>query len=157
MLSLTHPEHDTQIRLIPQMHFGATGSLRSISYTQIPDITVEVRRPGSPPRLYFFDPRYKLLGEVVEGEDNEGRPTKVDIDKMHTYRDAVRDNAGRRIVEMAVILYPGLSVQYAAGIEAIQAYPGGSGILQERLQELIEAALSLQMSKRSLVCSSATE
>jgi len=52
---------------------------------------------------------------VLTGLDRSGlplRPKKVDIDKMHTYRDAIRGPQGEPIVQSAHIIYPGETVEY---------------------------------------------
>jgi len=141
-LRLRHPEFGTDVRLIPEQSFGNTGTFRSVSYTQRPDITVDVRRPGERARLYLFDPKYKLAS-AVEGQDlpTDGRPSKVDIDKMHTYRDAIRDDLERRVVVSAATMYPGPSERYGQGIEAIQANPDHKDVLRERISDILEEAL----------------
>lgn len=140
-LSMKHFEHQTELRLVPEWSFGKTGRLRSISYSQIPDVTVEVRRPGQRPHLYLFDPKYKLAGELSEDAPSDGKPTKVDIDKMHTYRDAIRDQSNQRVVRCAATLYPGPSIHYAQGIEAISADPEHVGRLEERVSAILQEAL----------------
>ncbi|MBM3678487.1 MAG: hypothetical protein FJW96_11485 [Actinobacteria bacterium] len=88
-----------------------------------------------------FDPKYKLVSE--EGaEAGDGRPKKIDIDTMHAYRDAIRDQAERRVVEYAGILYPGPQVLFADGIEALSANPLHPEALDQRLTSLFEAALA---------------
>ncbi len=139
---LKHPAHDTTVRLFPERTYAGTKDwLHSISYRQIPDVAVEVQQPKNPPRLYLFDPKYKLEGELLEGEGRDGRPKKVDIDKMHAYRDAIRDQEDGRVVQHAAILYPGPTVFYAEGIEALHAYPGSIKILEELLRKLFQQAL----------------
>ena len=59
------------------------------------------------PRLFVFDPKYKLDSEGHDEESLTGRPHKTDIDKMHAYRDAIRGEGGKRVIEYAAILYPG--------------------------------------------------
>jgi predicted component of viral defense system (DUF524 family) len=142
IVTLDHPEHGTEIRLVPERRFNVSGPLRSVSYTQIPDIVVEICNAASPLRLYLFDPKYKLDGNLQNDETPDGKPKKVDIDKMHAYRDAIRDAAGSRVVESAMILYPGPAVTYAAGIGALQAVPGRSDLLAERLHSIFEDALN---------------
>ena len=56
----------------------------------------------------------------------QGRPRKVDIDKMHAYRDAIRTGSGGVVVTAAAILYPGESQTYSTGLAAIGAVPGRS-------------------------------
>jgi PD-(D/E)XK nuclease superfamily len=140
---LKYPYHNTIVRLFPERTYADTkDQLHNISYRQIPDVAVEIQQSKSPPRLYLFDPKYKLNGELLEGESPDGRPKKMDIDKMHAYRDAIRDQEDRRVVRHAAILYPGPSISYGEGIEALHAYPGSVKILEERLQELFQQALT---------------
>src|SRR5262249_8297330 len=95
---LEHPQTHTIATLPPQRQFRRHSQpLRSISFRQIPDITIEVRTQSASPRLYLFDPKYKLQSE--EGDIGDGRPKKIDIDTMHAYRDAIRDQDGQRVVE----------------------------------------------------------
>lgn len=140
-LSLTHPQHGTEVRLIPERAYGSSGLLRSISFRQKPDVTVEVRAPGKPPRLFLFDPKYKLDGELVEGESADGKPKKVDIDKMHAYRDAIREPDQRRVVASAVTLYPGPGEQYGPGIAALPARPDELEELEHQLREVLQRAV----------------
>ncbi len=64
-----------------------------------------------------------------------------DIDKMHTYRDAIRGEKGISVVQYAAIMYPGIHQNYEEGIEALQAYPGLEGLCEDRLKEIFSAAL----------------
>jgi hypothetical protein len=155
VVHLLHPEHKTIVNLIPERTYrgkGGRGSgLHSISYAQRPDVAVEVHSSHERPRIYLFDPKYKLEGEYdpkyklegeyIEGESSDGRPKKVDIDKMHAYRDAIRDKEGRRLVRFAAILYPGPETHYAKGLEALPAYPGSEKPLERRIEELLREAL----------------
>ncbi|MFL5663618.1 MAG: nuclease domain-containing protein, partial [Ktedonobacteraceae bacterium] len=86
-------------------------------------------------------PKYKLEGGQAGMDDGNGLPKKEDIDKMHAYRDAIRDKAQRRVVQSAAILYPGSPQRYVDGIEALQAYPGLELALEERLRDIFTAAL----------------
>ncbi len=102
---------------------------------------MEVQPPNGPPNVYLFDPKYKLEGEFLEGESTDGRPKKVDIDKMHAYRDAIRDEWGTRVVRYSAILYPGPETHYAEGLEALSAYPGLEKPLEKKLEVLMREAL----------------
>ena len=134
--------------LYPELSVGRTGPLRSTTYTQVPDVTVVVEPPGERPRLYLFDPKYKLEGEPLEA-DGGAKPKKMDIDKMHAYRDAICDASGRQVVEYAAILYPGSGKVFPeAGVEAISAKPAESATLHERLSAVFRDALSLPKSGR---------
>lgn len=128
--------------LTPQRRFprGAAGDLHSISFEQIPDVTLEVGRPGRR-ALFLFDPKYKLWGDG-SGTAGDGRPKKEDVDKMHAYRDAIRDRGGGRPVRFAAILYPGPEAWFGSDVAALPALPGGDafkGRLRELLREIISA------------------
>ncbi len=137
---LHHPEPDVTVEAIPERTYRRKGALHSISYPQVPDLALEVRRPGEPAAVWLFDPKYKLDGEGEEGEIG-GRPTKVDIDKMHAYRDAIRDETGIRVVRYAAILYPGPHVEFGSEIAALPAYPSSEGALQDHLRDVLRTAL----------------
>ena len=143
---LVHPDYKTIVKLIPERTYRGKGGrgngLHSISYAQRPDVAVEVHPPHVRPRIYLFDPKYKLDGEYLEGESSDGRPKKVDIDKMHAYRDAIRDGNEKRPVCYAAILYPGPEMRYSEGLEALPAYPGSEKTLEQHIRELGREALN---------------
>lgn len=151
-LVLTHPQRGQEVRLIPQRRYGSSGKFTSITFDQIPDLVLEVQSEGNPTRFYLFDPKYKLDSEryavreeagaendgmKAEGARPFGRPQKIDMDRMHAYRDAIRDAEGRRVVEYAAILYPGPSERNTGGIEALSAVPGEHGTLPAELRTLL--------------------
>jgi hypothetical protein len=142
---------DRRVRVIPQPTFGRTTSgLRSISMWQRPDVVVEVSKGAEPPTLLLFDPKYKLRSEdQPPGEDADadeaipsGQPKKIDIDRMHAYRDAIRDAANGRVVSYAAILYPGPEVRYPPGIEALTADPSRPELLRTRIREVVTDAIA---------------
>jgi predicted component of viral defense system (DUF524 family) len=139
-VELRHPKTDIRVRLIPQRTFSSTpANIHSISFSQIPDVTVEVQRPGAAARLYLFDPKYKLQSE--DWTVGDGRPKKIDIDTMHAYRDAIRDAANQRVVAYAAILYPGPETRYGDAIEALAARPDNPEALERRLNAVLAEAL----------------
>lgn len=140
-VKLRHPLRGSEVTLTPERSFGSSDLLRSESFLQRPDITIEVKHPGTPTKLYLFDPKYKLETDSADDSAGSGRPVKTDIDKMHAYRDAIRDGHGRRVVVSAATLYPGTSQHYGPGIEAIQANPDHSEALQKRLNSILRQAL----------------
>ena len=115
----------------------------------------------------IFDPKYKLdtetadassndAGEEAAGEEAEpeaageeaepeaagaGKPKKIDIDKMHAYRDSIRDVDDHRVVQYAAILYPGLTVEYGVGLAAVAARPSDSEFT-DALRAVLEEQLS---------------
>lgn len=136
-LRLVHGAHGTVITFVPERSYGRTGLIRSISFQQVPDITIQVDRPGKAPMLLLLDPKYKLDSETGKAPEANGRPKKVDIDKMHAYRDAIRNAEGERVVVAACTLYPGPTVRYAPGIEAIQSDPLHVEAMMHRIGELL--------------------
>ena len=139
-VELHHSHHDTTILAIPERTYGRYGDLHSISYPQRPDIAVEVHQPGEPIALYLFDPKYKLDGEAAPN-DGSGQPTMVDIDKMHAYRDAIRNRSNERVVRSASILYPGPFQAFGVEIRAFHAYPGQEASLRLQIRAELLAAL----------------
>jgi len=101
-----------------------------------------VSRVNGVREIYIFDPKYKLVSE--EQIIGDGKPKKTDIDKMHAYRDAIRDESGKRVVKYAAILYPGQNEVFDHGLAALRAYPGEEDELllaiKERLQPVLDEA-----------------
>ncbi|HEY9637113.1 MAG TPA: DUF2357 domain-containing protein [Coleofasciculaceae cyanobacterium] len=145
-VSLIHPQHKTRVQLIPERTYGKDGKkgeLHSASHKQRPDIAVEVKLADSSQQVYIFDPKYKLDSETQENIGNQGKPKVADIGKMHTYRDAIRDSQGKRVVRYAAILYPGSYEFYTEGLEALPAYPGREAELQKHLHRVLDKALDV--------------
>ena len=67
---MRHPVEGTEVTLIPERTYGPSGTLRSTSFLQRPDVAIEVRRPGRPIDVIIFDPKYKL-----DGDDQGSRRT----------------------------------------------------------------------------------
>lgn len=142
-IRLVHPDHGTVVTLSPERSYGTSGPIRSISFLQVPDISIAVSQPGMPLRLLLLDPKYKLESDVGSSPEINGRPKKVDIDKMHAYRDAIRDIGGRHVVAAACTIYPGPSVHYASGIDALAGIPSQGRMLENAVKAQLEALLSL--------------
>ena len=103
-----------------QRSFNRTGAdLHSISFEQRPDLVLEIHGGAGGRVLHLFDPKYKLSSAELNGG-----PVKADLDKMHAYRDAIRDGNGLRVVRSAAILYPGPDRLFGDGIGALSALPG---------------------------------
>lgn len=141
---LIHPQHKTRVKLIPERSYEKDGELHSASVKQRPDVALEVKLPDGSQQVYLFDPKYKLESETQENIGNEGKPKAADIQKMHTYHDAIQDSEGRQVVRYAAILYPGSFKSYSnREIEALPAYPGAEAELQERLRRVLDKALDI--------------
>jgi hypothetical protein len=72
---------------------------RSYTHAQVPDITIEVKTENSR-QLMILDPKYRH--NLQFGEDPESA-----INKMHVYKDSIRDVDGNKAVSRAFVLYPG--------------------------------------------------
>ncbi|NER20297.1 MAG: DUF2357 domain-containing protein [Symploca sp. SIO1C2] len=143
-LTLIHPQHQTRVKLIPERTYGKNGELHSSSVQLRPDVAVEIQQSDGSQQVYLFDPKYKKLdSEREENIQKEGKAKSEDIQKMHTYHDAIQDNKGRQVVCYAAILYPGAFESYSREeIEALPAYPGCEAELQEHLRRVLDKALS---------------
>ena len=141
LLWYRHDESGTETTLSHERTFRPHGSPRSVSYPQRPDIVLEVRRPDSMPRLFVFDPKYKLDSEGLDEEGLTGSPKKTDIDKMHAYRDAIRGVDDVRLVEYAAILYPGPSHHFGNDVAALEAVAGREAELRKELEAVLASAL----------------
>ena len=138
-IELASGDDQTDVRLIPQRTYGVHGQpAGSISFSQRPDIAIEVRKNGELEKIVILDPKYKLRSEEIEGEVVGAQPTKTDIDAMHSYRDAIRDSKGARVVSYAAIIYPGPLVRFSSGLAALPADPANPGELRSTLIEELQ-------------------
>jgi predicted component of viral defense system (DUF524 family) len=133
--------HD-RLTVIPERSYSGSGSpLGSVSFNQVPDIAIELARSDGSREVVIFDPKYKLVSE--EGtEPGDGTPKKVDVDKMHAYRDAIRDETGRRVVRFAATLYPGKTKIYGEGLSAIRLYPGEEAETTKQVQAVVRSLIA---------------
>lgn len=139
ILELEHRDAETRIIAWAEPTYRCDrGRFRSISYVQRPDLVVEIQRSGRSPCLLVFDPKYNVHAGETNGAELEPslRPIKGDVDKMHTYRDAIRDVGGRRVVEYAATLYPGPSKHFGSSLAALGAIPGDAAQLNIDLRSL---------------------
>lgn len=133
-----------ELQVWVERQFGAEGAIHSISYAQRPDLVVQVSpykrpqlptQPTQPAQIWLWDAKYRL------GDDLK-RPSKVDLDRMHAYRDALRSETGATVVTMACILYPGPSLTFAPGLSALQASPLAPEDLQQALSLQVQGLLA---------------
>ena len=124
-----------------------TQGLHSISFEQRPDLVLDVEGAPDGRVLHVFDPKYKL-----SGTEADGGPVKADVDKMHAYRDAIRDEDGNRVVRTAAILYPGRDVLFGDGVGALSALPGAVPIgLRTSLRTALGTSLPVSTSGMAAV------
>lgn len=94
--------------------FGAQGPVRSLSRQQRPDITL-VHQDQNHYRLWVFEVKFRSAGH---------QPLKADLDRLHAYRDALRNREGEAVVRQAVLLYPGPPQHAPPLLQAWTARPG---------------------------------
>jgi hypothetical protein len=129
------------LRLIPERSYAPGAEpLGSVSFSQIPDLAIELTRGDGQREVVLLDPKYKLDSE--DTAEGDGRPKKTDIDKMHAYRDAIRDRQGGHPVRMAAILYPGSTRWFGSDVVALRAYPGEATLLEAEVTSMMEDWLS---------------
>jgi len=131
VLAMVFPRKQISIQVWSERQFGAKGEIYSISYAQRPDLLVELRRVGRPPQLWLWDAKYRQASA-------QRGPEKEDLDRMHAYRDALRDRQGHALVTSATIFYPGPSRSFGEGLDAIQADP----LQREAFQKSLKCQLS---------------
>jgi len=133
----------TTVKLIPEPYYGPSNvdGVHSVSFVQEPDVSMEIRWPDGRVEVWLFDPKYKLSGD--DSADPKAKPKKVDIDKMHAYRDAIRCGSEQlRTVQYAATMYPGPSMSWGPGLEALSMIPTTVGLLGGELRLILEKALN---------------
>jgi PD-(D/E)XK nuclease superfamily protein len=75
---------------------SARRAARFLDEVSAPDVAIEIERPGRPAQVLIFDPKYRLDSEELGNEITDGRPMKVDIDKMHARPQTPRLTDGDR-------------------------------------------------------------
>jgi len=101
-------------------------------HTRVPDISIEVRQPGAPPRVLLLDAKYRL--------DAEGRGVPQDaLADAYTYLGAI-GCGGVRATIGALLLYPGTGapVLFPSGVGALPLLPGRPGEVEAVVRELLE-------------------
>ena len=68
-------------------------------------------------------------------------PKNPNIDKMHAYRDSIRNKDDQRVVRYAAIMYPGKFHSYKQEIEALPATFNNSSDFNEKLSFVLKRAL----------------
>lgn len=125
------------VRAVPERHYEREGVLRSASHPQRPDLAIERCSREGEHTVWVLDPKYKIEGDG----QGDGRPVKADIDKMHAYRDAIRDASDRRVVRFAATLYPGPTMRWGNGIAALRTHPADPAALEEAVDPVLQEAL----------------
>lgn len=125
------------VNVIPERSYGDSGALRSLTYEQRPDVAIERWSPSGGHAVWLFDPKYKLAAD----DEGSAKPVKADVDKMHAYRDAIRDERGRHVVRYAALLYPGETRRWGNELAALRAHPEHAAVLDAELDTVLERVL----------------
>ena len=143
-IELSNVDETLKIIVVPEQTFGEASDDKaySVSYSKRPDIVVSIESRGTPASLLLFDPKYNLSGEITPKSDTT-KPCGVDINKMHTYRDAIRGADGRRSVKFAAIVYPGQEYDFT-DVAALSGTPGVSSP-RSRARQLLEEEIATHM------------
>ncbi len=128
---------ETERRYAPNRNALPQASLYSISRGQQPDLSL----------LYFESSTHwkqqqakrGLVFEIKFRQDAYGRPRKVDLDRLHAYRDAVYvHRPHHRLFVGGALLYPGRNERYTPGLEALNCLPKQELRLEYLLNHLLE-------------------
>lgn len=135
LVELAHRD-GTQLCLRYQPRYTPTGApLRSLDrHTRVPDLALELTRPGAVPWLVVFDAKYRLDGSGGVPEDA--------LADAYSYLGAIGRPDGARANLGAALLYPGAgaALSYASGVAALPLLPGaGAGALETWLAERVAA------------------
>ncbi len=139
LVQLRHAATGDEVSVTPQRNFSTSGEYHSVSLTQRPDVTVEVRRRGRASEFVLFDPKYKLIAD----DEGSGTPVKADVDKMHAYRDAIRGPDNAHVVRFAATIYPGESILYGQDIAALGALPERPGGFVDEARSALRRVLEV--------------
>jgi large subunit ribosomal protein MRP49 len=108
---------------------GVIGSLDR--HTRVPDLAIEITRPGQPSRVLVLDAKYRL--------DSEGRSVPQDaLADAYAYLGAIGCD-GERATLGALLLYPGKGAAelYASGVGAVPLLPEAADDLVEVITDFI--------------------
>jgi large subunit ribosomal protein MRP49 len=103
----------------------ALGSLDR--HTRVPDLAIEIRRPGERPQVLLLDAKYRL--------ESDGRGVPQDaLAEAYAYHGAI-GCAGQRATLGALLLYPGTGAPelFPSGVGAVPLLPGRTGELEQVL------------------------
>ncbi len=118
--------------VVGQSVVGRRSSLGSLDrHTRVPDLAIEIQRPGAPPRVLLLDAKYRL--------DTDGRNIPQDaLADAYTYLGAI-GYGGTRATIGALLLYPGAGAPeiYPSGVGAIPLLPERSETLERILQDAL--------------------
>ncbi|HEX9369832.1 MAG TPA: DUF2357 domain-containing protein, partial [Roseiflexaceae bacterium] len=126
--------NEVRARYIVPLPRSSFGSLDR--HTRVPDLAIEVRRPGVAPRVLLLDAKYRL--------DAEGRGVPQDaLADAYTYLGAI-GYAGERATLGALLLYPGEREPelYPSGVGVLPLLPGRVAELEAMLVEHLQLGSS---------------
>jgi large subunit ribosomal protein MRP49 len=136
LLTLRDPAGAT-LRLRYQPRYGparpggaALAALGSLDrHTRVPDLALEVERPGGAPALVVLDAKYRL--------DAAGGVPEDALADAYSYLGSI-GAAGRRATTAVALLYPGHGPAevYASGVAALPLLPGAAGALGDWLRQV---------------------
>lgn len=109
-----------------------SGALVSLDrHTRVPDLGLEIERPGVPLRVLIFDAKYRL--------DAHGGAPEDALADAYAYLGGVGAPDGRRAVRFALLLYPGQGEleHYASGVGALPLLPGADDHLRAWLERML--------------------
>jgi hypothetical protein len=135
LVTLVHPD-GTQLGLRYQPRYVPAGApLRSLDrHTRVPDLALELTRPGAGLWLVVLDAKYRL--------DAAGGVPEEALADAYSYLGAIGRPDGSRANLGVALLYPGTgaALSYASGVAALPLLPGaGMGALEAWLAERLAA------------------
>jgi large subunit ribosomal protein MRP49 len=134
LLELRRGDETTTLRYQPRYRprRGAGEPLVSLDrHTRVPDLAIELRRPGAPVEVLVLDAKYRL--------DAGGGVPEDALADAYAYRGSIGDGAGRQAVRAALLLYPGSGIAeiYTSGVGGMPLLPGGEAPLRAWLRDAL--------------------
>jgi large subunit ribosomal protein MRP49 len=134
LLTLVGPT-DTRLTLRYQARYTPGGAvLRSLDrHTRVPDLALEVARPGAQPEVIVLDAKYRL--------DASGGVPEDALADAYSYLGSIGTANGARAVTAVALLYPGRgrAEVYPSGAAALPLLPGDEGDVMIWLERAIGA------------------
>lgn len=138
--------HDTTLRLRYQPRFrprshrqSRTPGLISLDrHTRVPDLVLEIERPGEVPALLVCDAKYRL--------DATGGVPEDALADAYAYLGSIGTDTGARVTHLAMLLYPGQgdAEWYPSGVGALPLLPGATAALRTWLEQALTSQTDSQ-------------
>lgn len=126
-LSLHYQPRYRPLPADPERRVTPTGLYSLDRHTRVPDLTVELDRPGQPPLVLVLDAKYRL--------DASGGVPEDALADAYSYLGSIGTSSGARVAHAVALLYPGYGKPeiYPSMVAALPMLPGATSALEQWL------------------------